>query len=143
MQNPSFLGRGWSFPPQFDSRTGRTVMVEAEDDITQSLMILFQTRPGERVLHPDFGTDIHKLVFAVMNAETMAAIEQAIRRAVLHFELRISLNKVSVDTQDWYEGRFAVTLDYTVVETNSRANIVYPFYLHEGTLLVDTPTVVL
>ena len=33
-------------------------------------------------------------------------------------------------------GILRITLDYTIRRTNRRANMVYPFYLHEGTDLV-------
>ena len=58
-QHPqSFLGRGWSFPPRFDDRQYTIMMVEEEEDIRQSLRILFSTLPGERLMKPDYGCDL-------------------------------------------------------------------------------------
>ena len=43
----AFLGRGWSFPPEL---TDSGVKMSAyEQDIEESLCVLFSTSPGERV----------------------------------------------------------------------------------------------
>lgn len=137
--DPGFLGRGWHFPPVFDPATGEVEMVEGAPDIAESLRILMATRPGERIMQPDYGCRLHDYVFALNDAETEAGIETAIRQAVLFFEPRITLHTIRVDISDWLGGRLSVALDYTVDQTNARANMVYPFYIDEGTLVSDTP----
>ncbi|WP_195822705.1 GPW/gp25 family protein [Roseobacter sp. MH60115] len=139
MADPSFLGRGWAFPPAFDNGTGEARLVQAEEDIAESLRILMETRPGERIMHPNYGCRLHDLVFEPMNSETEAEIEVAISRAILFFEPRIKLGAVTVDVRAALEGHLAVTLNYTVVETNERHNMVFPFYLTEGTLVSQKP----
>lgn len=142
-RDTAFLGRGWAFPPRFDAQSGKVEMASADEDIIQSLTILFLTRPGERVLHPDYGSALQDLVFEPMNGETTAAIRHAIERAVLFFEPRISLERVKVEPRDWPGGYLTITLSYRIKTTNTRSNVVFPFYLTEGTLLSDTPSVVL
>lgn len=139
MADPSFLGRGWAFPPAFDNGTGEARLVQADEDIAESLRILMETRPGERIMHPNYGCRLHDLVFEPMNSETEAEIEVAISRAILFFEPRIKLGAVTVDVRAALEGHLAVTLNYTVVETNERHNMVFPFYLTEGTLVSQKP----
>lgn len=138
-EDPGFLGRGWSFPPRFDDRSARLIPVAAEEDIVESLRVLFLTRPGERVMHPRYGCRLHDLVFEPMDAETEAAIELAISRAVLFHEPRIEVAGITVRSDGWPDGRLSILLDYRVRATNTRNNIVFPFYLAEGTLLSDTP----
>ena len=137
--DPSFLGRGWQFPPHFDRTTGQPALAEAEGDIAESLRILIGTRPGERIMQPTYGCRIHDLVFEVMDARTAAAIKTAIAKAILFFEPRITLSDVIIDTEEWTEGVMRIRLDYVVDQTNSRSNIVFPFYLNEGTLLPAQP----
>lgn len=137
--DPSFLGRGWSFPPRFDTETGAAALSEAEEDIADSLRILFQTRAGERVMHSTYGSRLQDLVFEPMDEGTAAAIEIAIRRAVLFFEPRIEVETVKADIEDWLDGRLAISVTYRIRATNSRHNVVYPFYIREGTLLSDVP----
>jgi uncharacterized protein len=88
-------------------------------------------------MHPRYGCGIHELVFEPMDAETEAAIEAAIARAVLFYEPRIELVAVSVEAEDWPAGRLSILLDYRIVATNTRNNVVFPFYLAEGTLLAE------
>jgi uncharacterized protein len=134
-----FLGQGWAFPPAFEALTGRAILRSGEADIVESLRILFSTRPGERVMQPDYGCRLHDLVFEPMDARTRVAIEVVIRRAVQFFEARIALSRVEVTADDWPGGRLEVSVTYTIRETNSRHNVVFPFYLDEGTLISDLP----
>lgn len=137
--DPAFLGRGWAFPPRFDAGTGEALLVQAEEDIAESLRILMETRPGERVMHPSYGCRLHDLVFEPMDSETETEIEVAITRAILFFEPRIKLGPIVVDVREALEGYLSVTLSYTVIETNERHNMVFPFYITEGTLISKTP----
>ncbi len=59
--------------------------------------------------------------------------EDLIERAVLFFEPRIDLNNVEVEVEDVYRGLIRIQLNYTINITNSRSNMVYPFYFQEGT----------
>lgn len=137
--DPGFLGRGWAFPPSFERSRGSAKMVTAEADIDQSLAILFQTRPGERVMQPAYGCRLQEFVFEPMNASTKAAIEAAIRRAILFFEARISVERISVETADWLDGKMQIQLTYRIKTTNTRHNVVFPFYVDEGTLIAEPP----
>jgi len=138
--DPSFLGRGWAFPPAFDPQTGEAMLVQSEEDIVESLRILMETRPGERVMQPTYGCRLHDLVFDPIDPETETEIEVAISRAILFFEPRIVLDAVHISTEDALEGSLRIRLDYTIRSTNSRHNVVFPFYRRgEGTLVSDVP----
>ena len=137
--DPGFLGRGWSFPPRFDALTGRLIPVAAEEDIVESLRVLFLTRPGERVMQPQYGCALRDLVFEPMGPEIEAAIELAISRAILFNEPRITVERVLVRTDAWLDGELTVLLECRVRATNTRNNVVFPFYLAEGTLLSEAP----
>lgn len=128
-----FLGKGWSFPPTFENQ-GRSVrMVEAENDIRQSLGILLSTSLGERVMHPTFGWKRDALLFEPLSTSFAAYLKREIEMAVLFFEPRIDLNALAFDTPPDREGLVEIRLDYTIRTTNARTNLVYPFYLDEAT----------
>lgn len=131
----AFLGTGWAFPPAFAGADGAAMMVSAEEDIRQSLTILLRTRPGERVMQPDYGCGIYRYVFDIMDANLEANLQDEIRQAILFFEPRIRLDAVTVTVRDSLGGRLDITIVYTVRATNNRSNIVFPFYLNEGTLV--------
>lgn len=129
----SFLGRGWSFPPEFTKNNKKISMVENESDIEQSLYILLTTTPGERIMQPDFGCNLKSLVFEEITLSTQTIAKEMIKRAVLFFESRVILNDVKFNTEELHDGHLYITLDYTVRSTNTRFNMVYPYYIKEGT----------
>lgn len=134
-EDNAFLGTGWSFPPEFRADTRDSLMVSDKQDIEQSLTILLSTRPGERVMQPDYGCGIQSMVFAELNLATITEIRALIEQAILYFEPRIELEKVSVDSTDTLNGRLLILLEYTIITTNRRSNMVYPFFIMEGTLV--------
>jgi phage baseplate assembly protein W len=132
--NQQFLGRGWGFPVSFSNQGRGVVMVDAEDDIRQSLEILLSTSLGERVLRPTFGWKRDALVFEPLSTSFGAYLTREIQTAVLFFEPRIELNRVDFENASDQTGLILIRLDYTVRATNSRTNLVYPFYLdHQET----------
>lgn len=135
--NKPYLGRGWSFPPTFNEHTKALVMSSEEADIRESLYILLTTTPGERPTRPDYGCDLHSIIFEPINAATKNRMTSIIKRAVLYFEPRIELEQVEIDVVDEGEGIVNLTLHYTITKVNSRANIVFPFYKAEGTIITD------
>lgn len=131
--NKTFLGRGWGFPPRFDKKSGAVEMVSGEADIDESLRILIATLPMERVMQPDYGCGLKALVFESINESILTMMREAIQRAVLFFEPRIDLNDVEINAEEAYDGVLYLKLHYTVRTTNSRSNLVYPFYFREAT----------
>lgn len=130
--NRSFLGRGWSFPPTFDNQTGEVVMVSEETDIEQSLQILLGTRPGERVMQPDFGCNLDAMLFEPLTVTLITLVKDLIRTAILRHEPRIEVRSIAINTLQVNEGLVMIEIDYLVRSINSRFNLVYPFYLEEG-----------
>jgi phage baseplate assembly protein W len=134
-KNNSFLGRGWAFPPAFNFDLGTTELVEDEVDIKQSISIILGTIPGERVMQPVFGCGIRNFVFESNDPTHKTMLKDAIYDALLYNEPRIKVDEINIedDTQEF--GRFKIHVLYTVIITNTRNNIVYPFYFTEGTNL--------
>lgn len=126
----SFLGRGWSFPPDFAH--GGVRMTEDDDDIQASLRILFGTTPGERFLQPKYGLDMHELMFEPVSTTLRTVLKDRILTTVLVHEPRIRLLGVDIDDSRINEGIVTVRLDYVVRSTNSRFNLVFPYYQGES-----------
>jgi len=129
----SFLGSGWSFPPRFLDNTQGIEMSKDDDDIAESLYILLSTLPGERLMNPEYGCDLHSQVFQNITNSTKVIIEDLISTAILYFEPRVRLISVDVDDRGQVQGMITVSITYEVKGVNSRRNMVYPFYLAEGT----------
>ncbi len=128
----SFLGTGWSFPPEFVRETGQVLMTSDEDDIRASLAILLGTAAGERFLNPEYGLDLHEMLFEPLSTTMKTFLQDRVKTAILIYEPRINLLSLELDTTAQYEGKIAVVLDYEVRSTNSRYNLVYPFYVSDG-----------
>jgi phage baseplate assembly protein W len=128
-----FLGRGWAFPVVFENQGRGVAIAEAEEDIRQSLSILLSTPLGERVLRPTFGWKREALMFEPLSTSFGAYLAHEIETAILFFESRIELNRVDFDNAPDQEGLILICLDYTVRTTNTRTNLVYPFYVNQAT----------
>jgi phage baseplate assembly protein W len=135
----AFIGSGWSFPPTFSRRTASVAMVSDEADIRQSLHVLFSTALGERVMVPTYGSQIWTLVFRAVTTNLTTQLGEFVRESVLYWEPRIDVDEVRVTPDPETAGLVLVTLAYTVRRTNTRNNLVYPFYLQEGTLAPEAP----
>lgn len=129
----SFLGTGWSFPPSFDKGVQALKMVSDEQDIAQSLFIILSTTPGERVMNPKFGCNLQAIVFKSLDETTKQEIITMVEDAVLNYEPRVTLEEVEVDMKNALDGLVNIILHYRIRTINVRTNIVYPFYLVEGT----------
>jgi len=130
----SFLGTGWSFPPTFSRLTYSIDLVSDERDIHESLHILFSTSLGERIMVPNYGSQISELVFRDINTTLATQLEDYVRQAILYWEPRINVDEIIVQPDAVLDGVVLITVYYTIRKTNARNNFVYPFYIHEQTI---------
>jgi uncharacterized protein len=128
----TFLGRGWKFPIEFNQNSGQVLLAENEEDIRQSLIILLNTTIGERVLRPEYGCNMEDLLFEALNVTTATMITNRIKRAILFHEPRIKTDDIDL-RPDYQEGRVEVLISYTIISTNNRKNLVYPYLFIEAT----------
>lgn len=136
--NP-FLGTGWSFPPTFSRHTLAIDMVSDDVDIQQSLGVLFGTALGERIMVPGYGSQLGSLVFSNLTRSVATEIEDDVRTAILYWEPRIEVLEVSVAPDVTRDGVLRISIEYLIRQTNTRSNLVFPFYLQEGTLPAQSP----
>jgi phage baseplate assembly protein W len=129
----SFLGIGWSFPPEFQIDQNSVKMISDEEDIKSSLNILLTTRLGERVMLPDYGCNLEELMFENLDRTLVTYVTELIKTAILYHEPRIDVIKIDISETDPLEGRLVIAIDYKIRATNSRTNVVFPFYKEEGT----------
>src|SRR5262245_57331624 len=132
IERKDFLGRGWANPVALDPRTGKVATVAYEDDIRQSMRIILETAPGERVMRPNFGCGIHDLVFTSPDSTSIRLIRSSVEEALQRFEARIDVLNVEVDDQATLQGQLIVEIEYRVRKTNQTGNLVFPFYFREG-----------
>ena len=85
-------------------------------------------------MQADYGCNINDMIFEPINVTLVTRITERIRRAIIYYEPRIKLERLDVVKNDEY-GIINMVVEYTVRSTNTRNNIVYPYYLTEATNL--------
>ncbi|HEX6354196.1 GPW/gp25 family protein [Actinophytocola sp.] len=123
-----FLGTGWRFPILPDE-AGRLGYAVGEQSIEHCLRALLLTGVGERVMRPDFGTRAQESVFAPGSVQNLRELERSIAEAVRTYEPRVELDGVRAEADLTDESRVTVSVEYRVRRTNTKANLVFPFYL--------------
>jgi phage baseplate assembly protein W len=123
-----FVGRGWAFPLGVGPRGG-IAMVTGTDEIDAALKLILSTAPGERVMRPEFGCRIWDLLFAPVEPNALGLMVQAVREAVGRWEPRVDVQEVQAVPDAADASRVLIRLAYTIRPTNTRRNLVYPFYV--------------
>jgi phage baseplate assembly protein W len=127
----AFLGVGWAFPPRLEPG-GRIAEAVYEQDVREAIGIILGTNPGERVMRPDFGAGLNTFVFEPVNPTTVARVEGRVRNSLITWEPRIDVVSAQVRPQGNPPVILLIELSYRIRATNTRHNLVYPFYLQEG-----------
>ena len=125
-----FLGTGWKFPIRVNARGGLSYS-RNEQDIEEAVWLILSTAKGERVMENKFGCGIHDYVFAPNNPATRGSIAYEVNKSLAEFEPRIEVTNVRVESFPGRENQLLIHVDYRVRSTNSKRNLVYPFYLTE------------
>jgi phage baseplate assembly protein W len=136
--------RGWRFRvPPYDAPpeepvglvidpSGAIDTVADDEAIRQSLLLLISTTPGERVMRPDYGCDLHRLVFSPNDDTTAGLAIHFVRQAVERFEPRVEVLRVDAN-RDLYEAtRLEVVLDYRARATLRGDRVVVGVDLQEA-----------
>jgi phage baseplate assembly protein W len=143
-RNKQFLGVGIAMNAGFDAQgrlirmdmgldaQGRIALSSYDEHVLQSILLIVQTTPGERVMRPDFGAGLRRMVFEPINTSTMTLIQQRVEAALIAWEPRIEVQQVTVSAERAALGVLDIRIDYLVRTTNTFYNLVYPFYLQEA-----------
>ncbi len=122
------LGSGLAFPLSVDHRGG-IALARGEEDIEQAIRVILGTAPRERPMRPEFGCEIHQLVFDTIDAEMIGKMDTAIRVALDRWEPRIEVTSIDFDLTDTAQGVLEIDIGYLVRATSQQHNLVYPFYV--------------
>jgi hypothetical protein len=126
----AYLGKGWAFPVR--PVNGKLALARYEEDVEQAVEIILRTAPGERVMLPHFGAGLRQYVFAGNGPATHRLVEESVRRALVDFEPRITVEGVRARTGADDPNLMEIEVDYVVRRSNAFYNRVFPFYLNEA-----------
>ena len=131
MADKRFLGTGCKFPVQIDPATGRFMTVSGNRSVKESIYLILMTQRTERLVRPDFGSDIMSFTFMDTGTTMLSILKRNLSQTIMREEPRISDLEITLEHRD-RQGVIIINLDYMVAETNTRENMVFPFYLDRG-----------
>jgi phage baseplate assembly protein W len=120
-------GPGLSF-----SARGRVALVAGRDAVRQSLVMLLSTSPGERVMRPDYGCDLQRLLFWPNDATTAGLAIHHVRRAVERFETRVEVLSVDAGADPQTPDRLSIVLAYRILATRDVDEVAFAIDLQGG-----------
>lgn len=128
MDENTFLGKGMKFPPKINPATGRFVVSSEAESVKESIYLILMTQQTERFLRPQFGSDLMSYTFMDVNLTTISILERSITEQILTQEPRVQ--NITIETDSTTKpGCLIVDIGYTLIESNVRDNLVFPFYL--------------
>lgn len=132
MKEREFLGKGIKFPIQVNKATGRFVMSFEETSVKESVYMILMTQKTERWIHPEFGSRILSYTFMDTSLTRIGMMAREIEQTILEQEPRIRTVDVEVEPH-LEKGCLLIHISYVVAQTNTRDNMVFPFYLYSDT----------
>jgi phage baseplate assembly protein W len=135
--------RAWRFlHPDFDApgeqpglhllASGRIAMAEGHVSVRQAILLLLSTTPGERVMRPDYGCELYRLIFSPNDDTTAGLAIHYVRRAVERWEPRVEVLRLDASRNEADPGRLDLVLDYRVRATQRSDQLTFPLDLSGG-----------
>lgn len=124
----SFLGSGWTFPVLPSSSDNSLTLTEGPDKVRQSIWLILETEPGERIMRPNFGCGLRRYLMKPNNSATRALIQKDVTRSLSLWEPRIKLQEVTVSPGE-DPSMILIRISYVHIRDGSPDNLVFPFYL--------------
>lgn len=126
-----FLGTGWAFPVSVDAH-GRIALARQERDIEEAMRIILLTPRGQRVMRPEFGCQIHELIFDPDDATTAGLAAYYVEEALGMWEPRIHVQEVIARPDSSNTERLLIDIRYEIKATHDSRSLVFPFYRIPG-----------
>lgn len=121
------LGTGWAFPIGTDGR-GRVGMVSGARAVEQAILMILMTPKGQRVMRPEFGCQLHELVFSPNDESTLGLASYYVHEALTLWEPRIELQDVDANVDPAYPERIVISVRYRLLGDGAVNSLVFPFY---------------
>lgn len=115
-------GRSIAFPPRVGPN-GKMLWSEGELNVRESICIILRTRPGERLLRPDFGCGLDRYLYEPNDVATLRLIQEEVKRAITRWEPRVRLDDVRVEADPQDPRAVSIIIVYTLVATRRRERL--------------------
>ncbi len=115
-------GQSLGFPPSVGP-DGHITWSTGELNVRQSICIILRTRPGERLMRPEFGCGLDRFLFEPNSVATLRLIQEEVKGALTRWEPRITLDDVVVETNPAEPRAVDITVFYTLIATRRRERL--------------------
>jgi len=104
------------------NKNGEIETADLAESVRQSVKIILLTRKGERLMLPEFGTNLRRYLFEPLNQTIREIIRTEIINTLYEWENRIKdIDAEFANTE--IDGNLCVTVSYTITGLNTRDNI--------------------
>lgn len=124
----SILGKGWNIPMRPDERSGKLEYESGPEKVRQSILIILDTEPGERIMRPSFGCGLRRYLMMPNTTATRALIQREVGIALKLWEPRIDVQDLQLTPGD-DPALVLIEILYVHKRDGRQGNLVYPFYL--------------
>jgi len=122
-----YIGAGWAFPLRTNTRGG-IALVRREQELEEAMRLILATYPGERPMRPEFVSRVRDWVFRGSDTDSIAGLSLEVRTSILRWEPRVDVKNVRVTRDGAAGNKLLINIEYQVLDTNDRRNLVFPFY---------------
>jgi phage baseplate assembly protein W len=109
-------------------------MVEEDASVRQAIMLLVSTSPGERLMRPEYGCSLRRLLFAPNDDTTAGLAIHYVRSAIERFEPRVEIVSLDGGRDPERPERLDLELQYRVRATRRLDQLHLAFDLEQGGL---------
>ena len=107
-------------------------MVDGHDSVRQAILLLLSTIPGERVMRPEYGCQLHRLVFSPNDETTAGLAIHYVRQALDLWEPRIDVQRLDAERNAEDPEQLTISLEYRVRATQQTDTTTFSFNLSGG-----------
>lgn len=87
-------------------------MVEEAASVRQAILLLLSISPGERLMRPQYGCDLRRILFSPNDNTTAGLAIHYVRQALIQWEPRIEIVRIDADANPDDPARLDIQLQY-------------------------------
>jgi len=114
---------GWPLLPLPDATGKLSYPVDLDSSVRQSIRVILTTRPGELLLHPDFGAGLDQFLHDLDNLSLRRTIHDRIIDNLSRWEPRIDVDRVDVNEVPNQPTRLRVEIAYRLRRTGAQGSV--------------------
>ena len=112
--------------------TGSTSTVEDDESVRQAIILLLSTTPGERLMRPEYGSHLNRLVFGPNDHTAAGLAIHYVRQAIERWEPRVEIVEVDAGADPDRYNQLNILLRYRVRASLAVGSIEYSVQLSGG-----------